>query len=109
MEELSAAERRSQIAQMVLEKGKVGVCDLVEQFRVTETSIRRDLTLLEDGGRLKRVHGGAIPLPGSSSTDSYSEKMELHLKAKERIGKYAAGLISKRMSSCLIPERPPCS
>ena len=96
MEELSAAERRSQIAQMVLEKGKVGVCDLVEQFRVTETSIRRDLTLLEDGGRLKRVHGGAVPIPGSSRTDSYSEKMELHIMAKERIGKYTAGLIKQK-------------
>ena len=47
MEEVSAAERRSQIAQMVLENGRVLVADLVHQFEVTETSIRRDLTLLE--------------------------------------------------------------
>jgi DeoR/GlpR family transcriptional regulator of sugar metabolism len=93
MDDLSAAERRSQIGQMVLEKGKVLVADLVDQFRVTETSIRRDLTLLEEGGRLKRVHGGAIPIPGSSRTDSFAEKKELHIKAKERIGKVAAELI----------------
>jgi DeoR/GlpR family transcriptional regulator of sugar metabolism len=96
MEDLSAAERRSQIAQMVLESGKVFVSALVEQFRVTETSIRRDLTLLEENGRLKRVHGGAIPIPGSSRTDSFSEKKELHIKAKERIGIYAAGLIKPK-------------
>jgi DeoR/GlpR family transcriptional regulator of sugar metabolism len=83
MEDLSAAERRSQIAQIVL----------VIQFDVTETSIRRDLTLLEQGGRLKRVHGGAIPIPGSSRTDSFTEKKELHIKVKERIGKVAAELI----------------
>ena len=41
MEELSAAERRSQIAQMVLEKGRVLVADLVSRYQVTETSIRR--------------------------------------------------------------------
>jgi DeoR family transcriptional regulator, aga operon transcriptional repressor len=93
MEELSAAERRSQIAQMVLESGKVNVCNLVEKFQVTETSIRRDLTLLETGGRLKRIHGGAIPLPGNSRTDSFAEKKELHIKAKERIGQVAAGMI----------------
>ncbi len=96
MDELSAAERRSQIAQMVLEKRKVYVTDLVDQFQITETSIRRDLTLLESSGRLKRIHGGAIPIPGSSRTDSFAEKMELHIKAKERIGKVAAELIMPR-------------
>jgi DeoR/GlpR family transcriptional regulator of sugar metabolism len=93
MEDLSAAERRSQIAQMVLENGKVIVSALVDQFQVTETSIRRDLTILESSGRLKRVHGGTIPIPGSSRTDSFAEKKELHIKAKERIGKVAAEMI----------------
>ncbi|MEK7244273.1 MAG: DeoR family transcriptional regulator, partial [Thermodesulfobacteriota bacterium] len=76
MEDLSAAERRSQIAQKVLENGEVFVADLVHQFQVTETSIRRDLSLLEISGRLKRVHGGAIPIPGSTRTDSFAEKKE---------------------------------
>jgi DeoR/GlpR family transcriptional regulator of sugar metabolism len=96
MDDLSAAERRSQIAQMVLERRKVLVADLVSQFEVTETSIRRDLTLLEAGHRLKRIHGGAIPIPGSSRTDSFAEKIELHIKAKERIGKVAAELINPK-------------
>jgi len=96
MDEASAAERRSQIAQMVLERGRVLVTDLVSQFNVTETSIRRDLTLLEQSHRLKRIHGGAIPIPGSSRTDSFAEKMDLHIKAKERIGKAAAGLIRSK-------------
>ncbi len=93
MDEPSAAERRSQIAQMVQEKGKVLVADLVSQYNITETSIRRDLTLLEESHRLKRIHGGAIPVPGSSRTDSFAEKIELHIEAKERIGKAAAQLI----------------
>jgi DeoR/GlpR family transcriptional regulator of sugar metabolism len=93
MEDFSAAERRSQIAQMVSEKGNVSVSDLVKQFSVTETSIRRDLNLLEDAGRLKRVHGGAVPVPGHTRTDSFSEKMNLHIKEKERIGKFAAQMI----------------
>ena len=96
MEDLSAAERRSQIAQMVLETGKVFVASLVEQFQVTETSIRRDLDILEKSSRLRRVHGGAIPIPGSSRTDSFAEKMELHIKVKERIGKVAADLIKPK-------------
>jgi DeoR/GlpR family transcriptional regulator of sugar metabolism len=93
MDDLSAAERRSQIAQMVLERGKVMVVDLVDQFKITETSIRRDLTLLEISGRLKRIHGGAVSLSGNSRTDSFSEKMQLHIKAKQRIGRVAAEMI----------------
>ena len=96
MEDLSAAERRSQIAQLVLENGKVQVANLVEQFQVTETSIRRDLTLLEASSRLKRIHGGAIPVPGSSRTDSFAEKKELHIKAKEQIGRVAAEMIKPK-------------
>ena len=96
MPELSAAERRSQIAQMVIENGKIYVNDLVDLFNVTETSIRRDLTLLEDGKRLRRIHGGAIPLPGSFRTDSFAEKKELHIRIKERIGKVAAEMVRQK-------------
>ena len=74
MEEPSAAERRSLIAQKVLENGQVFVADLVREFLVTETSVRRDLTLLEASGRLKRVYGGATPIPGTTRTDSFAEK-----------------------------------
>lgn len=91
--DLSAVERRSLIAQMVLEKGKVYLTDLVEQFQITETSIRRDLIILESKGQLKRIHGGAISVSGNSRTDSFTEKMRLHNNAKQRIGKAAAALI----------------
>jgi DeoR/GlpR family transcriptional regulator of sugar metabolism len=91
--DLSAVERRTLISQMVLEKGKVYLTDLVEQFQITETSIRRDLIILESKGQLKRIHGGAISLSGNSRTDSFSEKMRLHNDAKQRIGKAAAAMI----------------
>jgi DeoR family transcriptional regulator of aga operon len=96
LEGLSAEERRSRIAQMVLANGRVHVTSLVRRFGVTETSIRRDLTLLERAGRLQRVHGGAIPRRGSSRTDSFAEKMGWQIEAKVRIGKAAAELIGTR-------------
>ena len=95
MNEISAVERRSLIAQMVIEKGQVFVSDLVEIFNVSEVSIRRDLTLLEESRRLKRVHGGAIPIPGNFRTDSFEEKEKLHNSAKERIGRVATNLIQQ--------------
>jgi DeoR/GlpR family transcriptional regulator of sugar metabolism len=93
MVELSAAERRSQIAQMVLENKKVFLTELVDLYQISETSIRRDLTLLEESGRLRRVHGGAMSFPGSSRSDSFNEKKQLHIAAKQSIGKVAAQMI----------------
>jgi len=91
--DLSAAERRNLIAQMVLERGKVYLTDLVEQFQITETSIRRDLIILETNGQLKRVYGGAVSVSGSSRSHSFTEKMRLNNNAKQRIGKAAAEMI----------------
>lgn len=90
---LSASERRSMIAQIVIEKGKVLLTELVAQFAITETSIRRDLDILESQGRLKRIHGGAIAVAGSSRFESYNEKMQLNINAKKRIGKAAVEMI----------------
>lgn len=93
--ELNAAERRSQIAQMVRENGKVFVADLVRKYDLTETSIRRDLKVLEQEQRLKRVHGGAISVPGNLRTETFTEKGKLQIQAKNSIGEIAAHMINR--------------
>jgi DeoR family transcriptional regulator, aga operon transcriptional repressor len=91
---LHAAERRAQIVQRVVEDGRVLVSDLVKRYNLTEASIRRDLILLEADHRLKRIHGGAVSVPGNFRTDTFVEKAKLHIQAKESIGRAAAGMIS---------------
>jgi len=93
---LSASERRSLIAQLVIENGKVLLTDLVARFAITEASIRRDLVILESQGQIKRIHGGAISVAGTSRSESYGEKMRLNIDAKRRIGKAAVGMINPR-------------
>lgn len=94
-QDLNATERRSQIAQMVRELGKVFVSDLVKKYGLTETSIRRDLILLEKERRLKRIHGGAISIPGNFRTDTFAEKEKLQIRAKGNIGKVAAKMVHR--------------
>ena len=93
MNGLSAAERRSMIAQKVLKEGRVWTFELQKQFHVDQTSIWRDLRVLEQGGQLKRVHGGAVTLTVNARVESFAEKMKSHLKEKESIGQAAASLI----------------
>jgi DeoR family transcriptional regulator of aga operon len=90
----TARERREQIARLVDEEERVSVADLTERFQVTDTSIRRDLRVIEREGRLKRIHGGAIATLHSPRAGAYRAKERLHLAEKRRIGAAAAALIA---------------
>jgi DeoR family fructose operon transcriptional repressor len=54
-------ERQHAIATLVADRGRVSVAAVAEQFGVTTETVRRDLAVLERGGMLRRVHGGAVP------------------------------------------------
>ncbi|SDC95894.1 transcriptional regulator, DeoR family [Paenibacillus sp. CF095] len=56
-----AEERRERILSLLNEEKRVMVKDLAEKFQVSIDSIRRDLSIMEDHGLLKKTHGGAIP------------------------------------------------
>jgi len=62
-EELRLPGRRARILELLNQQGQVRVTELVAALGVTDTSIRRDLDILEGEGQLRRVHGGAVPLP----------------------------------------------
>ena len=61
----SAEERRARIAQVVRERGNIRVVDLVGPLGVSEPTLRKDLTILEKEGVLKRTHGGATAVEGA--------------------------------------------
>lgn len=89
----NARSRREQIARLVEEDERVSVGDLTDRFHVTDASIRRDLVILEDAGRLRRVHGGAIARLDARARGVYSTKLRERREQKARIGAAAAGLI----------------
>jgi len=93
-EELRLPGRRARILELLNQQGQVRVTELVAALGVTDTSIRRDLDILEGEGQLRRVHGGAVPLPQDFRAERYSEKLHLHLAEKSRIGAAAASMIS---------------
>lgn len=58
---LNSSERREKILALLNEEKRVMVKNLAEKFQVSIDSIRRDLSIMEDQGLLKKTHGGAIP------------------------------------------------
>lgn len=86
-------DRREAIERLIATEQRVSVADLTSRFGVTDVSIRRDLAALEEAGRLRRVHGGAVA--PSSVSGTYALKLREHREAKLRIGDAAAALIGR--------------
>lgn len=88
-------ERQRLILQRLKEKSVVKIQELVELTGTSESTIRRDLTQLEQGKYLKRVHGGAAKLQGKLQEPSMIEKSSKNLQEKQRIAKFASSLIEE--------------
>lgn len=91
-------ERHALILQVLSEKRSIGLNDLCVMLDASESTVRRDLTVLDEQGRLIKVHGGAVALGEESLyTTIYErnveEKSHLFTKEKTVIAKYAASLI----------------
>lgn len=86
-------ERHRLILQQLKDHDVVKIQDLVELTHTSESTIRRDLTQLEQGKFLKRVHGGAARLQGKLQEPSMSEKSSKNLQPKKQIAQYAASLV----------------
>ena len=87
-----ASQRRSTIVSLVEEAGAVKVSELVERLGVSDMTIRRDIERLSSDGLLERVHGGALAIGGSHSSEEpgFSAKSLLQLGQKQSIAQAAA-------------------
>lgn len=88
-------ERHQLILDALKKKNTVKLQELVELTDSSESTIRRDLTQLEQRNLLKRVHGGAAILQGRLQELTMTEKSSKNLQAKCQIAKYAASLVEE--------------
>jgi DeoR family fructose operon transcriptional repressor len=84
-----AEERQQEILRTARAEGRVDVMALAEGMNVTAETIRRDLTVLERAGMLRRVHGGAIPVERIGFEPALATRDAVLIAEKERIAKAA--------------------
>lgn len=90
-------ERRNQMLNMLKGSSNIIVNDLALQFDVSVATIRRDLTALEEMGKLKRVYGGAIPAQAQPKNYiSFDTRITDCIKEKEAIAKETAKLVKPK-------------
>lgn len=92
MPRMIAAQRRARIVDLVNRRGILSVAELARLLGTSLMSIRRDLTLLDAYGRLRRTHGGAVALAAPPDVP-LRRRQRLELQAKATIGRAAASLV----------------
>jgi len=91
-------ERMQYIIQTIQDNEVVYIKDLAKQFFRSESTIRRDMAVLEREGYIKRVHGGAVRIMHSDTHDiPYHVRTTDDVAIKRQIGKIAAGHVKNRM------------
>lgn len=89
-------ERLKRILEILQVNGSVTVSDLMNRLDSSESTIRRDLNLLDQEGRLQKVRGGAIPVKGDplkTRDDEVTIRKSRNMEAKAHVARYAASLI----------------
>lgn len=90
------AERYERIVRLVNERGSIRVTELADLCEVTEETIRRDLDKLEQAGRLRRSHGGAVSVQEQPAEIPYAEREITMVKEKQAIAREAVKRVKPR-------------
>jgi DeoR family fructose operon transcriptional repressor len=98
-----AEERQQAIADLVARRGRLSVNALAAEYAVTTETVRRDLSVLERAGVLRRVHGGAVPAAALTVLEPKVADRDLaHADEKDRIAKKAVDLLPPSGGSVLL-------
>ena len=84
-DDMNTIERRHEIVQLTLEKGKVNVPDLAIKYQVSEVTIRADLNYLDKKKLLIRSRGGALACNSIPKELSIDEKHSDQLDIKKKL------------------------
>ncbi len=86
-------KRRSKLLELVRQQGFASLPDLVNQLRVSESTIRRDLDHLEGTGEARRTRGGVFYTGPSPMLPHFDARQASQWEKKRQIAKAAARLI----------------
>jgi DeoR family fructose operon transcriptional repressor len=89
-------ERHQQILAYLNKYHRASVPELSQTFQVSKSTIRRDLSELEQKEKLRRTHGGAVCLDFVRMEPTVKEKQTTNLSEKERIAKTASEFIKEK-------------
>lgn len=95
---VTSSMRRAQIVSSLRAKGAASVRELAETLQVSESTIRRDLDVLDRNGELLRTYGGAALSPRPAPPEiSFAASAEHDSAEKAAVAERAAKLVEDDM------------
>lgn len=91
-------ERKHKILELLQKNKSVSNKDLLKVLFVSEATLRRDLTKMEQQGYLQRTHGGAILLESLTVESPLMFRTQAQIKEKKRIAQKALDLMKSNTS-----------
>lgn len=91
---MNAGQRQAYILNSLKQRDCAEITWLSQQMQVSDMTVRRDLSRMEEEGLLLRVHGGARALPQGGYEPMLNQRVLIEPAAKHAIGRYAAGLVA---------------
>ena len=85
-------ERYDYILSTLEAENKVTAAALSQALRLSEATVRRDLTELDTLGKLRKVHGGAVPV--ASLPFSFRQRQDIQPEAKRTIAQKVLPLLT---------------
>jgi DeoR family transcriptional regulator of aga operon len=90
---MSQETRQQQIRDQIARQGECAIEELVARFGVSAMTIRRDLQVLADQGKVIRTHGGAAMAERVSFEFEFLKQIQANQPAKQAIAELAAAEI----------------
>jgi len=91
--------RIESIKNILMQRGFCSINDLFDEIHASQSTVRRDLTILEKQGFIERYHGGAVYTEYAML--SHLKRMRINREEKEEIGRKAAMLVKDNQTLIL--------
>ena len=85
--------RQSKILELIEKKERSTITEIKNIFNVSEMTVRRDLSFLEQQGYVTRIHGGVLAKRKLFFDNTFTQKEKIHVAEKKAIAQKAAQLI----------------
>jgi len=92
--EISIEDRRSKMSGLLARQGFISLAELSQSLGVSESTVRRDLEILEEQGLIRRTHGGAVYIKDSVGHRlAFADRTTTSAGEKQAIARCVAELI----------------
>ena len=93
MPQLVADDRRSRLLETIRQQGFASLPELSQALGVSESTVRRDVDVLEESGAARRTHGGVFYTGPTPKLPHFEQRQSSEWDKKRAVAVAAAGLI----------------